>query len=492
MRVVSAAMVISLLGGVALGLVAVLVTAVAWVVASLRERSRAEVGLRDREGAARASAAEAQELRRQLAEANGRTREVEDDLSAAIARQAAAEARAAEAERHLAQQKQLVEQADVRLRDSFRSLAAEALARNNEGFLTLATQALGAAKAESTQDLAARQAAIAAIVTPVRESLDKVDEKIAALERERGQAFGRLSEQVRALTSTQERLEAETSNLVRALRAPAVRGRWGEVQLKRVVELAGMLEHCDFGQQVTLVGEQGRSRPDLVVRMPGGRHVVVDAKVPLEAYLDATEAPNDDERRARLRVHAAQVRGHVLKLGSKSYWAELGGTPEFVVLFLPGESFYSAALEVQPGLIEEGVAHRVLIATPTTLIALLQAVHYGWREERIAANAQEISEQGRVLHERVAKLAEHWSKLGAALGRAAEHFNDATGSLESRVLPAARKLEELGARGRKPLPDTARIDVRPRLLSMVRHAAAANDDESAGEGEGAALAADCV
>jgi DNA recombination protein RmuC len=265
------------------------------------------------------------------------------------------------------------------------------------------------------------------------------------------------------MAAAQDRLQTETGNLARALRAPAVRGRWGEIQLRRVVEIAGMLEHCDFGVQQTLTSDEGtRMRPDMVVRLPAGRQVVVDAKVPLEAYLDALEADDEDERRDRILAHAAQVRAHVHKLGAKGYWAGLEETPEFVVLFLPSEAIYSAALEAVPSLIEDGVARRVLIATPTTLIGLLQTVHFGWRQERLADSARKISEQGRIVHERLATLVEHWSRLGGALGRATEHFNAAVASFDSRVLPAVRKLEELGAGGAKAVNDLTTVDTRPR------------------------------
>jgi DNA recombination protein RmuC len=374
-----------------------------------------------------------------------------------------AETQAAELRARVADDKALLAAAESRLGDAFRSLAADALAANNQGFLTLAGEKLAAARRESDAALEARQRAIDALVTPVRESLDKVDGRIRELERERGHAYGQLTTLVRQLTDTQERLRAETGNLARALRAPAVRGRWGEIQLKRVVEIAGMLEHCDFGQQPTLTSDEGaRLRPDMVVRLPAGRHVVVDAKVPLDAYLDALETHDDEDRRGRMAAHAAQVRAHVFKLGAKGYWAGLDDTPEFVVMFLPSEAMYSAALEAAPSLIEDGVARRVLIATPTTLIALLQTVHFGWRQERLADGARQISEQGRVLHERLATLVEHWSRLGGALGRATEHFNAAVASFDSRVLPAVRKLEELGAGGAKPVNDVSTVDSRPR------------------------------
>jgi DNA recombination protein RmuC len=381
---------------------------------------------------------------------------------------AVAETQAAELRRNLAEQKALLTDAESRLGDAFRAMAAEALAANNQGFLALANEKLEAARRESDASLAARQQAIDALVKPVRESLDKVDGKIQQIERERGQAYGQLTQLVRTMADTQERLHAETGNLTRALRAPAVRGRWGEIQLKRVVEIAGMLEHCDFGQQQTLVGDDGgRLRPDLVVKMPGGRRVVVDAKVPLEAYLDAVETNDDEERRDRMSAHADQVRAHVLKLGAKSYWAGLEDTPEFVVMFLPSEAIYSAALEQAPSLIEEGVARKVLIATPTTLIALLQTVHYGWRQEKLADSARKISEQGRVLHDRLGTLVEHWSKLGGVLGRATEHYNAAVASLESRVMPSVRKLEELGAGSSKTVGALETVDTRPRAVRAL-------------------------
>lgn len=379
----------------------------------------------------------------------------------------AAEAQAGELRRAAAERASLLDAAEQKLSDTFRALAAQALAANNEGFLTLAAERMSASRQESDGALAARQQAIEAMVKPVKESLDKVEGTIQELERERGQAYGRLSEQVRHLTATHERLSAETGSLARALRAPAVRGRWGELQLKRVVELAGMVEHCDFGQQVTLATDDGRVRPDMVVNLAGGRQVVVDAKVPLEAYLDALEVTDETERQARLKVHAQQVRAHVHKLSGKAYWAELASAPDFVVMFLPSEAMYAAALEQMPSLIEEGVARRVLLATPTTLIALLQSVYFGWREERLAENAQQISEQGRVLHERVATLVEHWARLGAALNKATEHFNQAAGSFSDRVLPAARKLQELGAGSKKDVAALDRIDVRPRPLTAV-------------------------
>jgi DNA recombination protein RmuC len=440
-------------------------------------------------GAARARGerAAAGELRRQLGTMEGRARTLEGELAEARRSHAVAETQGEALRVRLSEQQALLESAESRLSHTFRALAAEALQANNRGFLALAGEKLAAARQESEGALEARQRAIEGLVKPVKESLDKVDGKIQELERERGQAYGRLTEQLRGLMGAQERLQAETGSLARALRAPNVRGRWGEMQLKRVVELAGMVEHCDFQQQVTLISDDGRLRPDLVVRMPGGRQVVVDAKVPLEGYLCAMEAKTEDERRARMREHAAQVRAHLQRLGSKAYWAELGGAPEFVVMFLPGEAIFGAALEETPGLLEEGVARRVLLATPTTLIALLQTVHFGWRQERLAENAEKISEQGRLLHERVATLVEHWTRLGGALGKATEHFNAAAASFEGRVLPAARRLEEMGAGSKKTVVELPRLDARPRLLAVEAAAASgeAREDEALSAAQGA-------
>jgi DNA recombination protein RmuC len=379
---------------------------------------------------------------------------------------AVAETQAAELRTRLDEQRALLVSAESRLGDTFRALAADALAANTQGFMALAAEKLRVERTHADATLEARQRAIEGLVAPVRESLDKVDSKIQALEKERGQAYGRLMEQVRGLAVAHDRLSSETGSLARALRSPSVRGRWGEMQLRRVVELAGMVEHCDFVQQMTLVGEERRLRPDMVVRMPGGRQLVIDAKVPLEGYLQAMEATSEEQRRARLREHAGQVRAHLLKLSSKAYWAELSETPEFVVMFLPGEAIFGAAIEDSPTLMEEGVGRRVLIATPTTLIALLQTVHFGWRQERLAENAEKVSEQGRILHERVATLLEHWARLGTALSRATEHFNAAAASLETRVVPSARRLEELGACGKKPLPELERVDLRPRRAAV--------------------------
>jgi DNA recombination protein RmuC len=417
-----------------------------------------------RTGAAEATA---EALRQQVADARARADALERSLRDSDARRVERETAARELERNLGEQRRLLDEAEGKLGDTFQALAAKALQQSHQGFLALAAEKLGSFRDQAAGDLEARQKAIEGIVKPVRESIDKVDQQIRAIERDRGHAYGALSEQVKGLARTQERLEVETGNLVNALRAPAVRGRWGEIQLRRVVELAGMLEHCDFDQQPTVATDDGRLRPDLIVRLPNGRNLVVDAKAPLGAYLEALEAPTVEARAACLDKHAAQVRAHIQKLSAKGYWEQFRTSPEYVVLFLPGEMFYSAALERLPELIEEGVAQRVLLATPTTLIGLLQAVHYGWRQERVAENAQEISKCGRELHERVATLVEHFVGLGNALGQSVKHFNTAMASFEGRVLVSTRRLEELDAKGKKEMPARPQIDARPRALAPV-------------------------
>lgn len=334
--------------------------------------------------------------------------------------------------------------ADATLREAFSALSAEALRTNNDQFLQLARTKLGEVHAQAAGDLATRQQAIAALVQPIADTLKQFDVQIQDVERQRVGAHARLDEQLRSLQS-------ETTNLVKALRSPNVRGQWGELQLRRVVEAAGMVEHCDFALKESVEGEDGRLTPDLIVRLPGGRNVVVDAKVPATAYLAAQDAPDEPARQARMRDHARQLREHVTRLGNKAYWSHFQSAPDVVVMFVPAEALLTSALQHDPALLEFSLGKSVLLASPVTLVGLLRAVAYGWQQEKMAQNAQEISELGRTLYERICKMADHFEKLGGALKRSVETYNEAVGSMESRVLVSARRLKDLGvASGDEP------------------------------------------
>jgi DNA recombination protein RmuC len=370
----------------------------------------------------------------------------------------------------IAERARFSEQADARLRETFQALSAEALRTNNHAFLDLAETRLREARSEARADLDARKQAVENLLTPLARTLDRVDHEIRESERRRVEAATTLVERITALDAVGQELRRETVRLVDALKRPGVRGRWGELQLKRVVEMAGMLQHCDFDAQTTVTSSDAdrRMRPDVIVHLAGGKHLVIDAKAPLDAYLKALDAPDESSRQAWLADHAQQVRTHLLQLAAKGYAAHVHPSPDFVVMFLPGEMFFSAALEQDASLIEFGVEQRVIPASPTTLIALLRAVAYGWQQEAMEENARKIGDLGRNLYESVRVLGGHFDSLGTKLKGALDAYNLAVGSLERNVLVKARKLKELhAANGGEEIMTLESIDQVPRMLQAA-------------------------
>jgi DNA recombination protein RmuC len=380
---------------------------------------------------------------------------------------AEAKARIATEEQALARNAELLRQSETQLRLAIETASSAALASNSENFIKLAREVFGRDQANASATLKEREEAIKQLVEPLKLALARQEEQSQALERERRETAGKLTGQIENLVKVQDLLQRETRNLSTALRRPEVRGRWGEITLRRVVELAGMSEHCDFKEQSQVATEGGALRPDLEVRMPDNRMIVVDAKTPLDAYLSAVEADNDDARRDALSRHARQVEERIRELGRKSYWEQFEHSPEFAVLFLPGDQFLAAALAEKPDLLDAALKQRIIVTTPSTLMALLKVIAYGWRQTRVTENAREIRELGQDLHKRLGVFVSHLQKMGRSLGSAVECFNSAVGSMERNVLPQARKFPELGATTEAPIDPVDPIEKAVRTLTSV-------------------------
>jgi DNA recombination protein RmuC len=391
--------------------------------------------------------------------------ELRNRLSEAERAAAALSAQLESTKQNLLEQRKLLDDAQTQLRQAFASVSAEALAKNNEAFLELARQRFATLSAEAAGTLEQRKAQIEGLLKPLQELLGQYQLRLGDVEKSRVESYSALREQLGGLAESQRTLNLQTTQLVSALRRPQTRGQWGEVTLRRLVELAGMSDRCDFTEQTSVDTEEGRQRPDMVVSLPGGRTIVIDCKAALDAFLDAAAAPDEDVRRSHLQRHCQQVKQRARELAVKSYWSQFERSPEFVVMFLPGEAFLYAALEQDGGIIEETLKNNIIIATPTTLMALLKAIEFGWRQELVTQNAEEIRKHGKELYDRIAAVAGHFAKLGSHLDSTVSAYNTALGSMEARVLVTARKIAELGSRSDKELPLLEPVDVRAREVA---------------------------
>ncbi len=418
------------------------------------------------DAAAREASAEArhEELRNRLDDAQRDFVTLREELSGAVTSRSVAEARLEEATRGFDKQRQILDEAKTKLSDAFKALAADALSQNSKGFLTIAEEQFKRLRDGAQSDLDARKTAIAHLINPLHQALDGYQEQARVLEATRLKETSAVGEQLRSLALAQTTLQEETAKLVNALRSPQVRGRWGEITLRRTAELAGMSRHCDFVEQESVTTEDGRLRPDMIVRLPAGREVVVDSKVSLAGFLEALEAKSDSERDRAMDRHALQIKQHVASLSSKEYWNQFPTAPEFVVMFIPNDSFLAAAAERDPSIVESALSRNVVIATPTTFIALLRAIAFGWRQEVIAESAQKISLLGQELSDRLATVTDHFADLGKSIGRSVDSYNAAVASFESRLLSTARKFKELGVEGKKAIKPMEPVDQIPRQV----------------------------
>ncbi|MEQ4487950.1 MAG: DNA recombination protein RmuC [Dehalococcoides mccartyi] len=409
----------------------------------------------------------ANELRSQLTEVSENIVTLRGQLEGEQKGRIMAETKLAEASVRIQEEKQLLEDAKTKLTDAFKAIAGDTLNESTSNFLRLAKSTFDNVLIEAKGDLNTRQEAIKGLVNPLSDSLKEFNVHVKEIEKSRQEGYAGLAAQLTQVSDAERQLKIETSNLVTALRRPEVRGRWGEITLHRVVELAGMVERCDFCEQVSVDSEDGRKRPDMIVYLPGDREIVVDSKVPIDAYLDAIKADSEEKRKLALAHHAAQVRSHMEGLASKGYWNQFNKAPEFVVMFIAGESFFGAACESDNRLMEDALQKHVVMATPATLIALLRSVAFGWRQEQIAKNAQAISDLGKELFERMSVFAEYMVGMGKGLEKATEEFNKGVGSIETRVLVTARRFKDLGVASNKDIAPIEKVQVNPRLAMTI-------------------------
>ena len=440
--------------------------AIGWLVASARARAGMEGRLQELIAGRASAESAATELRRQGEGLRSELTATQQQFQREQAEHASAKTALAKAQENLAEQKLQFEEARAKLVETFQAAASQVLAENNTRFLELARTRLEALQKEAAGDLSQRQTAIAGLVEPLKQSLESLRQHVGQVEASRRQAYGELTAQVQQLNENSRALREETGSLVTSLRQPQIKGKWGELTLRRAAELTGMSPHCDFEEQVTAEGEEGRLRPDMVVRLPGGGSIIVDAKVPLHAFLTAVQAKTADDYRAAMSEHTRLVRKHIQDLAAKKYPEQFEETLRFVVLFLPGESFFSAAVEQDRELLEYANDRKVILASPTTLLALLHAVAQGWQQEKLAENAREIAERGKDLHERLLKFLEYLEDVRVGLDRANASYNKAVGSLESRLLPAARRFQSLAAPGSEEVPSLGPIETLPRQISV--------------------------